>query len=322
MLLSEMVRKVSKDAPLIADDTQYEGHYYNSWGTLHDYGNITLSEASLVVISFDVWGANEYYYAQAARLKLGGTLVWGRRMETDGVRNEIFYIWLSAGTYQALVECWNSWGGLTRISGFRLGKAMFSDEQGYALATYSSTVTVTINTRKTPLGDLKRFMIHVRSADTVGGVSLTIDGAGVGWTEQYNNEYGEGVAYGRYSGWLNVGSHTISLSGGSAGKKITVYASPWTLASSDSQAPIDLAFPQGSTAYLILEPLARNWTKTAKLGMVRAVSFGDSTNYYSTVSGTGILTWSYTYEAVDVAEPILVLSGYSGCISVISVDLR
>jgi hypothetical protein len=72
----------------------------------------------------------------------------------------------------------------------------------------------------------------------------------------------------------------------------------------------------------MLEPLMSNPTKNLKLGKKRAVSFGDSTDYYSTGSGTNILSWNYTFEIVEVDDCVLVVEGYGGCIAVVGVDLR
>ncbi|MEM3581526.1 MAG: hypothetical protein QXQ64_09785, partial [Candidatus Bathyarchaeia archaeon] len=96
---------------------------------------------------------------------------------------------------------------------------------------------------------------------------------------------------------------------------------PWILGTSEHQ-PIQLDFPQGSTLYLVLEPLWGNPTKTVKLGKKRAFSFGDATDYYSTASGTDILAWNYTFETVEVGQAVLLIGGYGGCISIIGVDVR
>jgi hypothetical protein len=95
---------------------------------------------------------------------------------------------------------------------------------------------------------------------------------------------------------------------------------PWILI--DSHQPLTLDFPQGSTLYLVMEPLTADATKTVKLGWPRFISFGDSTDYYSTASGTGILPWNYTFESVEVKNVGLFVGGYGGCISVIAVDVR
>jgi hypothetical protein len=81
-------------------------------------------------------------------------------------------------------------------------------------------------------------------------------------------------------------------------------------------------FPQGSTMYVVLEPLNLNPTKNLKLGRVRGVSFGDSTDFYSTSSGTGIQSWNYTFETVEVSNCLLNISGEGGCISILAVDVR
>lgn len=100
---------------------------------------------------------------------------------------------------------------------------------------------------------------------------------------------------------------------------ITILACPWIIGANEYE-PFDLDFPQGSTLYLVLEPLSSDPTKNIKLGYVRAWDLGY--NFYSTASGTGILNWSYTFESVDVRQVALTIDGSGGCISIIGVDVR
>jgi len=102
---------------------------------------------------------------------------------------------------------------------------------------------------------------------------------------------------------------------------ISVIGCPWLLLN-DNRQPISLDFAQGSTLYIVLEPLNENPTKYLKIGKKRAVSFGDSTDYYSTASGTGILSHSYTFETVEVGEALMLVKGFGGCISILGVDER
>jgi hypothetical protein len=81
-------------------------------------------------------------------------------------------------------------------------------------------------------------------------------------------------------------------------------------------------FPQGSTLYLMLEPLNLNPTKTVGVGKKRAVSFGDATDYYSVGSGTGLLSFDYTFEVVSLSDVNLYLSGLGACVGYIGVDTR
>jgi hypothetical protein len=100
---------------------------------------------------------------------------------------------------------------------------------------------------------------------------------------------------------------------------VSVVACAWIIGSG-SYEPISLMFPQGSTLYLVLEPLSGDPTKTIQLGKPRAWDLGY--NYYSTASGTGILSWNYTFESVEVSSCALIISGLDGCVSIIAVDVR
>jgi len=89
-------------------------------------------------------------------------------------------------------------------------------------------------------------------------------------------------------------------------------------------SPVDIVFPQGSVFYAYLEPLGADLTKSSKLGMKRFKSFGDSTDYYSVVSGIGILQHSYTLDVVDVPSIIwtVTCAGAIVCISYVAVDAK
>ena len=102
---------------------------------------------------------------------------------------------------------------------------------------------------------------------------------------------------------------------------VNVVLCPWIIPPT-AYEPMTLDFPQGSTLYIVTEPLIADPTKNSKIGKTRAVSFGDSSDYYSTASGTGILTHSYTFETVQVDECILSIDGNGACVSIIAVDLR
>ena len=52
MLLSEMTRLLENEENLINDTATYSRNNA-AWGTLHDYGNIVLGEAGIVVFGFE-----------------------------------------------------------------------------------------------------------------------------------------------------------------------------------------------------------------------------------------------------------------------------
>ncbi|MCP8308674.1 MAG: hypothetical protein H3Z54_08280 [archaeon] len=143
-----------------------------------------------------------------------------------------------------------------------------------------------------------------------------------------NPTYAEG-AYGSFRAVLDAGS-SINLKikcyngFGAAYDGIALVKAilcPWIIPSIEYE-PLTLDFPQGSTFYITTEPLKADPTKNVKIGKKRFMSFGDSTDYYSTASGTGILNHNYTFEIVEVANSVLLVSGYGGCISIIGCDIR
>jgi hypothetical protein len=102
---------------------------------------------------------------------------------------------------------------------------------------------------------------------------------------------------------------------------VDIILCPWILSDVDYE-PVSLDFPQGSTLYVVLEPLGQNPTKYARVGKQRFMSFGDTSDYYASSSGTGILSFDYTFETVEVVNSILHVKGLGGCVSIIGVDAR
>ena len=167
---------------------------------------------------------------------------------------------------------------------------------------------------------------------------IQVNGMDMSWKDRRNDynasystmnpSYAEG-AYGFLATTIPAGGTMnikINVYNGLASSQ-SVFASlyvvlcPWFLADTDYE-PVNLSFPQGSTLYVVMEPLTSNPTKTLKLGKPRFVSFGSATDYYSTVSGTDIVSWSYTFESVEVSACLLLFAGFGGCISIIAVDVR
>jgi hypothetical protein len=254
-----------------------------------------------------------------------------------------------------------NWVGITNITlkilGFSDVTSLLYDS-GSVSVPASSTVTVvnqTINVinRKLAVGNLKQTSLRIvavllsdnrvnvlknpNEADTSNLLNwkLLINDTQISWAGRVNDYTGYGTAnygvgaHGEYSAIVNAGdainikinAANTSASALNARAVIFVFACPWIIPSVEYE-PLILNFPQGSTLYLVLEPLWQDPTKTVKLGKVRAWSFGDTTNYYSTTSGTGIVSWNYTFESVEVSSCLLLVSGYGGCISIIAVDVR
>ncbi|RJS76236.1 hypothetical protein CW712_02380 [Candidatus Bathyarchaeota archaeon] len=157
------------------------------------------------------------------------------------------------------------------------------------------------------------------------------------WTERRNDRgtsdgsLGSGVgAYGQLRLVLDPGT-TYNLkvkayngiSSAYNGRAVVeIMLCPWIMTDEDYE-PVSLDFPQGSTLYVTIEPLHDNTaTKYVRVGKQRFVSFGDSTDYYKALSGTGILEFNYTFETVEVVNSVLHVKGYGGCVSIIGVDAR
>lgn len=313
-----------------------------SWTALKDYGNITLTEDSIIILSYTFYSCR----ASNHRLLFGSLPVSGGALQSPDMATEYNtavkgYVALPAGTYQVKAEATTN--GKASVSDMVVGIISFADTQKANHATYSSAITLTLPTRKLAVGTVKNgnLNIHVFAStpnaqtnmDNVGenntnSVKIYVDGAQKSWTARLSDNVSVasefyGAAYGMLSIPASAGTqHTITIS---KSANTTVYVSvvfcPWIIPPVEYE-PVSLDFPQGSTIYLTLEPLCGNPTKTVKLGKVRAISFGDSTDFYSTSSGVDILAWNYTFETVEVANAVLLVSGYGGCISIIGVDVR
>jgi hypothetical protein len=224
-----------------------------------------------------------------------------------------------------------------------------------ANATTGTVINTNITvppTRKTCAGAIKKFNVIVLALMWVDDKSISYvknpgeaDASGVNWkillndtqvswTDRRNDYQTDNVtycegAYGLYSfqadpsDSLNIKINCYNNSGASQTVKaaIVIIVSPWILGYSEGEV-LNLNFPQGSTLYVVTEPLWNDVTKTVKIGKKRARSFGDSSDFYYTASGTGILNASYTFESVDIASCSLFAGGYGGCISIIAVDVR
>jgi hypothetical protein len=219
VLLAEQLRVLEKEASLVDDATGYT-RSTSGWGTIKDYGNITLSEPALIVFSFQVSAS----YG-GIRLKIGSYYVFCRYYGSSisGTYTGIAYA--AAGTHNVLAEAYYS-GSVVTISNFKLGKTNFVDEAGSALSTYSSTRNVTVTERTTPLGALANAVFMVRcygytsgqtNFENVGdaltnGVSLFVDGVQVDWIERWQDTTGSRGASAFWYGALSVGvSHSFQI---------------------------------------------------------------------------------------------------------------
>jgi hypothetical protein len=272
------------------------------------------------------------------------------------------YITLVAGTYSFTFQLAKSSGNAVRLTYASIGVVSFSDlakSDGDATVSVPATSTATIITkvltssavRTTPLGNIKKHNCIVivnglnasdgtctskMSGTTADRLSFRIyvNGVEKSWTEAVDDVQttvpanGEG-AYGRYEFVADLNTeYTIEVkcyNGFAVAKNARAYISivicPWILIAAENE-PFSIDVSQGSTLYVMLEPLSRNPTKYIKLGKVRSKSFGESTDYYSSSNGVDILAWTYNFETVKPESCNLVAYGFGGCISHIAVDVR
>ena len=330
MVYTEQVRQLASEQNLINDLTTYT-RSNAAWGTLKSYGNIVLSEDSLIVFKFIANTSSCY------RLKIGSFRVHG--CYAAATYTGIAFV--PSGTHAVLLEQKNDGGASGSIKWFQLGKAKLSDVAKSSLAAYAAEIDLTVAQRSPPsfLGTLKNAVFAVNvwaytpgaqtNFENVGdaltnGVQLSVDGVQVDWTSRIQDAGSNETAYANYYGSLSVGSghaFTIGKDNANTVVHISIIGCPWLLANVDNE-PMTLDFAQGSTLYLTLEPLNADPTKNSKIGKVRAVSYGDSTDFYSTASGTGILSHSYTFETVSVVDVTVVVNGFGGCISMVGLDER
>jgi hypothetical protein len=372
MLLSEMVRKISKEKKLVEDTTVYSQNSVTDWVT-KTTKTVTLNEESIIYFSL----TGQAYVASGSIYGSVRVLVDGKPIASTGqigigaggTVTVTGYIVLSAGQHtfefqSALFYTYSSSNEL-RITSIKLYAFKFSDV--YFPQSDSGTVNAPVGTdttvldinithpqRNTCIGNIKqvplRIIVYMEGIEYrnsylrnpgetnyAGALSwkLFINDTQVNWGAKYqdnpsdrtnNMSYGEG-SMGFYETLINAGT-TINVKvkvyndTGSARNVraiISPFSCPWIFGSNEYQ-PVELSFPQGSTLYMTLEPLTSDPTKTLKLGYLRAVDLGY--NYYSSSSGTGIVSWYYTFESVEVSQNVLLVSGNGGCISIIAVDVR
>lgn len=337
MVLPEMVRVLSDEERFIFDTTEYT-RTATTWGVIKDYGNVVLSKAGLVAIRLGgrtIAGGGVGFF----RVSIGGIVAFGVRATTASTYFT-FICYLNAGTYNVTVENINTSGSYAMyVYDFECGFANFSDLLGSALAAYSTGISKTTTVRATPVGDLKNTVYCVTvygftsaavtnmenpGESLTNGVNVLIDGVQKAWTERSQADYTNGASGGKLYVSASAGaSHTVTIAKDNAGTvvNINVAVCPWILPSAAFE-PVELSFPDGSTVYVVSEPLNVDVSKSVKIGKFRAVSFGDATDYYYSSVGVGILLSSYTFESVKVAGNIMVVSGFGGCISAVAVDLR
>jgi hypothetical protein len=338
VLLAEMVRLLSDESNLVNVATAYNVTSA-TYATIHDYENVVLTKAGLLLIAFDgsLGSAGNGYI----RVRIGASLYSFacKQAGAAGV-HYTFMVYLAAGTYDVLVEGCVPAGGISIIvDDFQAGFVNFSDLTGEALVAYTGAIAKTTAARNTPLGVIKNTVYCVTVyAITAGaqtnmenpgntltnGVQILIDGVQQSWTERWQGDANGMAAGGKLYKSASAGvSHSITVTtdNGATAVNVSVAVCPWILTNALSEI-VSLDFPRGSTVYVTEEPLDGNPTKYIYIGKIRGVTFGAATDYYSSASATGISAFSYTFEFVNVSQCLLQVYGFGGCISSIAVDLR
>ena len=320
MLLPEQVRLLPKELNLINDAALYTVSS-SPWATAHDYGNITLSEAGLLLVRFKNEGSPNAS-GDGIRLKIGSLYVLG---QTKSLGNQFFLntiVAYPAGTYNVLAEAVGAAGFPGGISNLQIGFVKFSDLITAIHQTNLNTQNLSIATRNWAGGALKEGLLIVTvfaegdAADetvefeNVGdnftnGVRIFVDSVQQSWTFRLQDTISgttrRGASWAIYRQKITVGTtYAIALQRDSVNTNVTysMILCPWIL-SDVAIRPVDLSrSPPGSTYYTRLEPLTADPTKNSKIGRPRALPVLGS-EFYSTASGTGVLNHSYTLEQED-----------------------
>jgi hypothetical protein len=341
VLFTEQVRLQASEQQLLNDANSYTIPN-TPLGTIHDYGNIVLAADSLVIfrVTFHSPGGGSNW--SWIRIKVGSLYLYGAKAnDSDGTISVGAACYLAAGTYDVKVEGVSNGTIGGQVTSLKAGIVKFLDQAASALQTYSSGIPLTVPNRTTCVGPLSQctFAVQVQAQTAAGvtnfenvgdnltnGVSITVDGTQYNWSERYQDTDSEGCGSAKlFIGGLSVGlSHTIAISKKNAATTvyITIVACPWILPDPATiSTPMTLDFSQGSTFYSTLEPLFADITKFIGVGQPRAISFGSATDYYNSTSATGIVSYSYVFDVVDIGWNFGCY-GLGGCISIIGVDAR
>jgi hypothetical protein len=338
-LLMEQERLIANESSLLYDSTVHA--FPTTYGTINDYGNITLAADGIIAILLTLSGSGGTSGTHHIRLKIGSYYVLAE-YSSIGVLTGTYgtLVYLAAGTYGVLAEGVRPNSDTQNIASLQIGIVSFNDVQGSALGAYSSGIALTVASRKTPLGSLSQatycVQIYASTPSTqtrledvgeslTNGVSISVDSVQQNWSEKVTPDDAayHGVSGKTYLPFSVGSSHTVSLSKRNANTAIhiNVIACPWILPSSIGD-PVVEDFSLGSTIYATFNALFQDVTKTVSIGAVRGVDFGSSFDYYSTSSGIGLLAYSYVWETPDINQVSLYVVGMGGCIEILGGDIR
>jgi hypothetical protein len=339
-LLTEQERLVNEELSLL----DVAGAYTvpTTYGTVHDYGNIVTAKAGIVAFKFNLYTTQPNY---KVRVSIGGNIVFsaaGTTASDPGIDYD-FMLYLNAGTYNVLVEGNAGYSSSVYVRSFKCGFGLLRDLTGSTLTAYSAGITLNTPTRSTPIGSLTQTNLYIHvgaitagavtNLENVGeglanGVDVFVDGVQVSYNKRQQDAYAGSVnnaAYGVAVASVTAGAdHTVTITKDNAATtaNLSVFACPWVMGSTSNQFPIsNFTFSQNSTLYLVLEPYSGNATKFVGVGKTRLVSYGTATDYYGSTSGTGLITFSFTFQIVDVPTATVATDGVGSVISYIGVDV-
>jgi hypothetical protein len=326
MLLSEQERILTNEKNLLNDPTSYSIPS-TQWGPIHDWGGFTTTQDGIWFFNFLV----------SAGLGAQGTVA----LFINGIPVEVITItaaqnivaggalWLPAGTYD--VQAYGLYSGSApSIMNVQVGFTQFNDCGSYALQA-SSSASVTVNSRATPVGDLRQAVYAINASalaplnQLVGQITISVDGA-----TQTNDESGPNARASSAKCYLPCSissSHSISVTCNNASATIylSVIACPWILTTAARfHQPVTLSFPQLSTLYTVVGILFNDVVKECFVGKPKGVSFGAGADFYGYSSaGTGVLlSFAYTFDSVNAALVTFSADGLGCCIDNIAVDVR
>jgi hypothetical protein len=245
-LLTEQERLVNEELSLLDVAGAYS--VPTTFGTVHDYGNITTTKAGIVAFKFNLYTTQPNY---KARVSVGGNIVFsaaGTNASDPGIDYD-FMLYLNAGTYNVLVEGNAGYSSSVYVRSFKCGFGLLRDLTGSTLAAYSAGITLNTATRSTPIGSLTQTNLYILvGAITTGavtnmknvgenlanGVDVLVDGVQVSYNKRQQDAYAGSVnnaAYGVAVVSVTAGAdHTITIAKDNAATAVNARASPCSLA--------------------------------------------------------------------------------------------
>lgn len=342
VLYSEQVRKLSTEENLLNDSTNYD--VPTSYGVVKDYGSVSAPEAGLLCISFLLDNPGASPYDAGLVVLVDDCIVHTRKYGSIalGTSERVkCYVPVDAGSHTVKVYG-DSTNITVEIKDFQCGFVVFSDFEYTPVAEYTAALTVNCPSRNTPLGTLAYATLLVRAGavtaaavtefenngeSKTNGVKLKVNGSYVDWTSRVDGYSTVTSASAIYAAVVPVDTDyaiTIEKDNAATDVYVAVTICPWLLTGSNTEVavfPVTADFPPNSTLYVTLEPLIEDVTSFIAIGKPRAISFGDSTDYYEIAEATGINSLGYTFELVSPDNVGCYVGGYGACIAYIGVDV-